>query len=67
VCTLAGDGGPELTNRLATQMAMMDPGVHYPGILGPLSDGEWQADSCHANDTGQDKLGRQVKAWWGQP
>jgi hypothetical protein len=67
VCTLAGDGGPETTDRQAQQIAMEDPDVHYVGPLGPLNAGEYTSDSCHANATGEDKLGRQVKAIWGQP
>jgi hypothetical protein len=67
VCTLAGDGMPEKTDMQAKQAAMDDPDVHYAGPLGPLNDGEWQSDTCHANNTGGDKLGKQVKAIWGQP
>jgi hypothetical protein len=67
VCTLSGPGGPESTDRLAQQMAMEDPDVHYAGPIGPLNPGEYTSDSCHATSTGEDKLGRQVKAIWGQP
>ena len=65
-CSLAGPGGPELTDRLAQAAAMRHSDVHYAGILGPLNANERQ-DVCHANATGEDKLGRQVKAIWGQP
>jgi hypothetical protein len=65
-CTLAGDGGPELTDRLAREAADRHPDVHYAGALGPLNDDE-RSDVCHANQAGEDKLGRQVKAIWGQP
>jgi hypothetical protein len=65
-CTLAGPGGPELTDTRARAAAMRHPDVHYAGILGPLNANE-RADVCHANATGEDKLGRQVKAIWGQP
>jgi hypothetical protein len=41
--------------------------VHYAGILGPLNQGEYVSDGCHAAESGEDKLGRQVKAIWGQP
>ncbi len=64
VCTLAGNGGPELTDMQAQQMAMEDPQVHYAGVLGPLAQGEYQSDSCHANNAGEDKLGKQVLAIW---
>jgi hypothetical protein len=67
VCTLAGDGGPELTDSVAQQVAAEDPDVHYPGELGPLSAGEWTNDSCHANSEGEQTLGTEVKGWWGQP
>ena len=65
-CTLAGPGGPELTDELAQRAADRHNDVHYAGILGPLNDNE-RSDVCHANQTGEDKLGRQVRAIWGQP
>jgi hypothetical protein len=66
-CPLAGEGGPELTDRLARDAAMRHPDVHYAGVLGPLNQGEYTNDNCHASSSGEDKLGRQVKAIWGQP
>jgi hypothetical protein len=65
-CSLAGPGGPELTDRLAQAAAMRHPDVHYAGTLGPLNANERQ-EPCHANTTGEDKLGRQARAIWGQP
>jgi hypothetical protein len=67
VCTLAGEGVPENTDLQAQMIAAEDPDVHYAGALGPLNAGEYSGDSCHTTSTGGDKLGRQVKAIWGQP
>jgi hypothetical protein len=63
-CSLAGDGGVALTDRRAQAAPMRHPDVHYAGTLGPLNDDE-RADVCHANATGEDKLGRQARAIWG--
>jgi hypothetical protein len=65
-CTLAGPGGPEDTDELAQRAADRHEDVHYAGVLGPLNDDE-RSDVCHANATGEDKMGRQVRAIWGQP
>jgi hypothetical protein len=67
VCTLAGDGMPEITDMQAQMIAAEDPDVHYAGPLGPLNAGEYSGDSCHTTSSGGDKIGRQVKAIWGQP
>jgi hypothetical protein len=67
VCTLAGDGMPETTDMQAQMLAAEDPDVHYAGSLGPLNAGEYGGDSCHTSSSGGDKIGRQVKAIWGQP
>jgi hypothetical protein len=66
VCTIAGAGAPEKTDQQAKALAP-ELGAIYPGTLGPLNAGEYTGDSCHASTSGQDKLGRQVKGWWGQP
>jgi hypothetical protein len=66
VCTLAGSGGPEMTDELAKEVADQHDDVIYPGQL-VLQDGEVAADTCHANTEGEDALGRQAKAYWGQP
>lgn len=66
VCQLAGSDGPESTDRLAQQMAELDPTVIYAGQL-RLSQGEVANDTCHANTAGEDALGRQAKEIWGQP
>ena len=67
VCPLWGPDGPQFTDELAQQMAAEDPNVHYVGPLGPLEAGEYESDLCHANVMGEDKLGMQVRAIWGQP
>jgi hypothetical protein len=66
VCTIAGPGAPERTDEQAEALAP-ELGAIYPGTLGPLNEGEYTSDSCHASTSGQDKLGRQVKGWFGQP
>jgi hypothetical protein len=66
VCTLAGNGGPELTDNLAKQVADQHDDVIYPGQL-VLDSGEVSGDTCHANATGEDELGKQARAYWGQP
>jgi hypothetical protein len=66
VCSLAGNGGPELTDNLAQQVADQHDDVIYPGQL-VLDSGEVAGDTCHANSTGEDELGKQAKAYWGQP
>lgn len=64
-CDLAGSGGPELTDSLA-EMAGNDAAldVIYVGQFGPLSNGD-RSDSCHANTTGQRKLGQQAAEYFG--
>jgi hypothetical protein len=64
VCTIAGPGAPERTDQQAEMLAP-ELGAIYPGTLGPLNQGEYTSDSCHASTSGQDKLGTQVKGWWG--
>ena len=66
VCTLAGANGPESTDQLAQQVAAQHPDVIYPGAL-RLTAGEVAGDTCHANTQGEDSLGRQARAFWGQP
>ncbi len=64
-CFLAGDGGPDLTDRIAREAAA-DPslGVIYPGALGPLGPDQ-NSDGCHANDSGRLELGQQMIDWFG--
>jgi hypothetical protein len=65
VCTLAGAGGPELTDSLARQAgADATQNVTYPGQF-RLRNAEVVADTCHANTAGQASLGRQALAFWG--
>ncbi|KAI0854965.1 hypothetical protein F4860DRAFT_507802 [Xylaria cubensis] len=63
-CFLAGQGGAELTDRLAQQAAHdTTQDVQYPGSFS-LHKAEVQ-DGCHANTAGQQSLGRQAIAFWG--
>ncbi|KAI0182724.1 hypothetical protein EV127DRAFT_378256 [Xylaria flabelliformis] len=63
-CFLAGQGGAELTDRLAQQAANdTTQDVQYPGSF-ILHKAEVQ-DGCHANTAGQQSLGRQAIAFWG--
>lgn len=64
-CDLAGAGGPEKTDQMAKQ-AGDDPtqNVIYIGTFGPLTSGD-RSDSCHANTTGQRKLGEQAAQYFG--
>jgi len=63
-CSLAGAGGPQLTDGLA-QQAGADATQHvtYPGQF-HLHNGE-DVDGCHANASGQASLGRQALTFWG--
>lgn len=65
-CTLAGANGPESTDQLAEEVASQHDDVIYPGSF-LLLNGEVSGDSCHANTQGEDSLGEQAKAFWGQP
>ena len=65
-CSLAGTGGPESTDQLAQQVAAQHDDVIYPGSF-ILQDGEIANDTCHANTQGEDSLGEQARAFWGQP
>ncbi|TGJ79229.1 hypothetical protein E0Z10_g9544 [Xylaria hypoxylon] len=63
-CFLAGQGGAELTGRLAQQAANdTTQNVLYPGSF-ILHKAEVQ-DGCHANTAGQQSLGKQAIAFWG--
>jgi hypothetical protein len=65
VCNLSGEGGPELTDRLAREAAAdTSLNVIYPGSFGPLGNGT-TSDSCHANTAGQDLIGQQAIDFWG--
>jgi hypothetical protein len=62
-CSLAGAGGPQLTDSLARQAGSdTAQNVIYPGQF-LLHAGE-VADGCHANTAGQASLGRQALAYW---
>ncbi|KAJ2990611.1 hypothetical protein NUW58_g2861 [Xylaria curta] len=63
-CFLSGQGGVELTDRLAQQAANdSTQNVIYPGSF-VLHKAEVQ-DGCHANTAGQKSLGQQAIAFWG--
>ncbi|KYF84963.1 hypothetical protein BE20_11045 [Sorangium cellulosum] len=64
--SLAGSGGPELTDRLAQQAAAdRTLNVIYPGSFGRLGRAT-TADSCHANAAGQQLLGNQAVGFFGE-
>src|SRR5690606_14276847 len=58
-CFLAGNGGPDKTDRIAKETAE-DASLNlvYPGALGPLASSE-SSDGCHTNQQGSLKLGEQ--------
>ncbi|KEY74931.1 hypothetical protein S7711_10440 [Stachybotrys chartarum IBT 7711] len=63
-CFLAGQGGPELTDRLAQQAGSdASQNVEYVGEFW-LDAGE-VADGCHANTAGQRALGEQALTYFG--
>ncbi|KAI0530206.1 hypothetical protein GGR58DRAFT_518653 [Xylaria digitata] len=63
-CFLAGQGGAELTDRLAQQAGNdSTQNAIYPGSF-ILHRAEVQ-DGCHANTAGQQSLGKQAMAFWG--
>ncbi|KAI0970517.1 hypothetical protein F4678DRAFT_435529 [Xylaria arbuscula] len=63
-CFLAGQGGAELTDRLAQQAGNdTTQNVTYPGSF-ILHQAEVQ-DGCHANIAGQASLGKQAIIFWG--
>jgi len=69
-CTLAGPGGPELTDQLARDAAS-DPSldVTYAGtfILDPgTTPSEVSSDTCHGSAVGDTALGNQAVAKWGK-
>ena len=64
-CFLAGDGGPDKTDRIAQEAANEDPNVYYPGFFGPLAANQ-NTDGCHANDDGRREIGQQFIDWFGQ-
>lgn len=65
-CFLAGDGGPDKTDRIAKE-AGDDAGldVTYLGKLGPLSSSQ-SSDGCHANNSGMTVLGKQFVELFGK-
>jgi hypothetical protein len=68
-CSLAGVGGPELTDEMAQQAGNdSTQNVICGGIFGPLSASHTAGDStgCHANTEGQRFLGQQAIDKWGE-
>jgi hypothetical protein len=68
-CSLAGVGGPELTDEMAQQAGNdASQNVIYGGIFGPLSSAHTPGDAtgCHANTEGQAFLGQQAIDKWGE-
>jgi hypothetical protein len=69
VCSLAGANGPKLTDDLAKQAAAdSTQNVTYVGTFGPLGQGTvvGGADTCHANQSGQQLLGNQAVGFFGR-
>ncbi len=69
-CSLAGTGGAKWTDDQAKKLAA-DPSVNkdltYLGqFLLDSTKGEVMSDTCHATSTGEDVLGRQAMAFWGE-
>lgn len=67
-CSLAGVGGPELTDQMAQQAGNdSTQNVIYGGTFGPLSSAHTAGDmtGCHANAEGQQFLGQQAIDKWG--
>ena len=67
-CSLAGVGGPELTDDMAQQAGSdASQNVSYAGIFGPLTAAHTAGDTtgCHANAEGQAFLGQQAIDKWG--
>ncbi|MDH3498505.1 MAG: hypothetical protein OEM97_00135 [Acidimicrobiia bacterium] len=63
VCELAGETGPQQMADIAAQL--VDMGVALPGpLMGPLTEAQ-TADGCHANDAGQELMGRQLMDFFG--
>jgi hypothetical protein len=63
-CSLAGANGPQLTDSLARQAAAdSTQNVIYPGAF-RLTNAQVSSDSCHANASGEDALGRQAIGFW---
>ncbi len=65
-CFLAGDGGPDKTDRIARETAAdTSLDLIYPGALGPLASSA-SSDGCHTNEQGSLKLGEQFIDWFGE-
>ena len=63
LCELAGETGPDKMADIASELVEM--GLALPGPeMGPLS-GDQTADGCHANDDGQELMGRQLFDFFG--
>ncbi len=65
-CFLAGNGGPDKTDRIANE-AGNETGLNvtYLGKLGPLADNQ-SSDGCHANGSGKVVLGKQFVELFGK-
>lgn len=64
-CFLAGNGGPDKTDRIAREAANDSSlNISFAGTLGPLAGNE-NSDGCHANDAGRRVLGQQFIDWFG--
>jgi hypothetical protein len=69
VCTLAGNGGPELTDMRAMEADNPANNVHYAGTFtlnANANPSEVSGDSCHAANPGLTALGNQAIAKFGK-
>jgi len=68
-CSLAGNCGPDKTNRIAMEAGNdINLNVTYAGAFGPLTSADTAGDftGCHANNNaGKQKLGQQFMNWFG--
>ena len=63
ICDLAGESGPTQMAEVAAELVML--GIVEPGpVMGPLAESE-TGDGCHANEAGQEKMGRQLLEFFG--
>jgi hypothetical protein len=66
-CDIAG-GQEATTDEQAKRLgadSSIDPNMSYLGVFTLNCSANECADSCHANGTGEQKLGNQAKAFWG--
>ena len=65
-CTLAGNGGTELTDMRAKEADNPANGVYYAGTFKiDSTKGEVSSDTCHASSAGELTLGDQFIAKFG--